>query len=104
MENSESNSCQEKVDKTADKFFDRFVSFILISFDLIRSILIRICFSIHIAVAVVFVALVKNDTWYLVNLVGIAFIAIEWFFCALKNGGIFFITIIFLTQINILFY
>ena len=97
---------QETRVKTENVFLNRVLSFILTSFDLIRSILIRITFSIHITITVACVAFLKNDLWYLVNLVGIAFIGksfcyeiffssyklclyigIEWFFCALKNGG-----------------
>lgn len=73
--------------KKENKFVNRALSFIITSFDLIRSVLIRILFSIHITIAVSMVSFLKNDLWYLVNLVGIIFIGIEWFFCALKNGG-----------------
>jgi hypothetical protein len=73
--------------KKENTFVNRALSFIITSFDLIRSVLIRILFSIHITIAVSMVSFLKNDLWYLVNLVGVIFIGIEWFFCALKNGG-----------------
>jgi hypothetical protein len=78
---------QTKISKKENRFIDRVLSFILTSFDLIRSVLIRVFFALHITLAVSMVAFLKNDLWYLVNLVGIMFIGIEWFFCALKNGG-----------------
>jgi hypothetical protein len=87
MDTVKIDSYQTKISKKENRFIDRVLSFILTSFDLIRSVLIRVFFALHITLAVSMVAFLKNDLWYLVNLVGIMFIGIEWFFCALKNGG-----------------
>ena len=85
--NSKKSSYMEKPLKKQRDLIDRVISFVSTSFDLIRSILIRIVFSMHIIIAVGMVSFIKNELWYLVNLVGIVFIVIEWAFFALKNGG-----------------
>ncbi len=54
------------------------VDFLSTSFDLIRSVLIRLIFCVHLLVAIFLVCYVKEDLWYLVNSVGIIFIVIEW--------------------------
>ena len=77
----------EKSIKPEKDFIANVISFVSTSLDLIRSILIRIVFSMHIIVAVGMVSFIKNELWYLVNLVGIVFIVLEWVFVALKNGG-----------------
>jgi hypothetical protein len=63
------------------------VSIISKSFDLIRSIFIRIVFGIHALVAICMVCYVKNELWYLVNSVGVVFLMIEWFVIAFRHGG-----------------
>lgn len=66
---------------------DQIGSFILKFFDLIRSILIRLVFGIHALIAICIVCYVKQDTWYLVNSVGVVFLIIEWFIIAFRHGG-----------------
>lgn len=73
--------------KPKNKYVILLVSFISTSFDLIRSILIRLVFCIHLLVAVCLVCYVKNDLWYFVNSVGVVFIVIEWFAITLKHKG-----------------
>jgi hypothetical protein len=68
-------------------FLRTLISFVLTSFDLIRSVAIRIVFGVHALVAICMVCYVRNDLWYLVNSVGIVFIMVEWFFIAMPNGG-----------------
>ena len=63
------------------------VAFVLTSFDLIRALFIRFVFILHILIAIAMVSFIHNDSWYMVNSVGIVFIGIEWFFVALKDGG-----------------
>lgn len=63
------------------------ISIISKSFDLIRSIFIRIVFGIHALVAISMVCYVKNELWYLVNSVGVVFLMIEWFVIAFRHGG-----------------
>lgn len=88
MGDIESNIIVEpKITKKKKNYFDTAVAFISTSFDLIRSILIRVVFSVHLLVATCMVCFVRNDLWYLVNVVGIVFIVIEFFIIALKNGG-----------------
>lgn len=67
--------------------FNTIISFVSTSFDLIRSILIRIIFAIHALAAIGLVCFVRNDLWYMVNSVGIVFIMIEWVVIAMNNGG-----------------
>lgn len=57
------------------------------SFDLIRSMSIRIIFSIHSLIAICLVCWVENDLWYFVNSVGIVFMGIEYVVVALPRGG-----------------
>ncbi len=88
MQDTEINIIEEpKITKKKKNFFDTAIAFISTSFDLIRSILIRVVFSIHLLVATCLVCFVRNDLWYLVNTVGIVFIVIEFFIIALQNGG-----------------
>jgi hypothetical protein len=68
-------------------FMDSLIKFISKSFDLIRSILIRVVFGTHLFVAICLVCFVRNELWYLVNMVGIIFIVIEWFAIAMKHGN-----------------
>jgi hypothetical protein len=70
-----------------NNFLRTLISFVLTSFDLIRSVAIRIVFGVHALVAICMVCYVRNDLWYLVNSVGIVFIMVEWFFIAMPNGG-----------------
>ena len=61
--------------------------FVTTSFDLVRSISIRIVFCIHALIAICLVCFVQNDLWYFVNVVGIVFIILEFVIIALPNGG-----------------
>ena len=78
---------KDKKIKKKNKWFSGLVTIISKSFDLIRSILIRIVFSIHALVAICMVCYVKNELWYLVNSVGVVFLLIEWFVIAFRHGG-----------------
>lgn len=64
--------------KFENKYLNIIILFLSTSFDLIRSILIRLVFSIHLLVAVGLVCYIKNDLWYLINSIGVTFIIIEW--------------------------
>ena len=69
------------------KYLNIIVNFLRTSFDLIRSIVIRLIFCIHLLVAVCLVCYVKNELWYLVNSVGVVFIIIEWFAITIRHKG-----------------
>ena len=73
-------------DEEKKNFMGSLIKFISKSFDLIRSILIRVVFGTHLFVAICLVCFVRNELWYLVNMVGIVFIVIEWFAVAMRNG------------------
>lgn len=79
----------KKVEKigTRQKYLNIVVNFLQTSFDLIRSIIIRLVFCVHLLVAVGLVCYVKNELWYLVNSVGVVFIIIEWFAITLRHKG-----------------
>ena len=78
-ENLAAAATASKVEKT---LIDQVIGFISTSFDLIRSILIRIIFGVHLLVAIGMVCYVREDSWYFVNSVGVVFIVIEWFVTA----------------------
>jgi hypothetical protein len=67
--------------------FPALISIVSKSFDLIRSILIRVVFGIHALVAICMVCYVKNELWYFVNSVGVIFLIIEWFVIAFRHSG-----------------
>ena len=77
----------EENDDEKIKYMDSVVAFMSKSFDLIRSVLIRVVFAVHLFIAIILVCFVRNDSWYFVNFVGIVFIVIEWFAIAMKNGN-----------------
>ncbi len=78
-------TCDDDDDRK--NFMGSLIKFISKSFDLIRSILIRVVFGTHLFVAICLVCFVRNELWYLVNMVGIVFIVIEWFAIAMKHGN-----------------
>ena len=88
--NQESEEIKTKIEKklsSKKKWLLGIISIISKSFDLIRSIFIRIVFGIHALVAICMVCYVKNELWYLVNSVGVVFLMIEWFVIAFRHGG-----------------
>ena len=68
----------EKKENSFKKKKKSFCDQIIRSIDMIRAIFIRIVFGIHALTAICLVCYTKDESWYLVNSVGVVFIAIEW--------------------------
>ena len=49
--------------------------------------MMRIIFSLHSLISIGYVYLVKQDEWYLVNVVGVIFLYIELFVTVFKRKG-----------------
>ncbi len=54
---------------------------------LIQAVMLRILFSLHSLIAIFYVFLVKQEEWYLVNVVGVVFLGIELFVTIIKRKG-----------------
>jgi len=85
LESSQENT-QSKI-RNKKKIIGLVSSFILASIDLIRALAVRLVFILHILIAISMVSYIHNDMWYMVNIVGVVFLAIEWFFLALPYHG-----------------
>ena len=68
-------------------FFNRCLKTIQHSINIIKAATIRLVFSLHALIAIVFVYLVKQDEWYLVNIIGVIFIMIELFITIIRRRG-----------------
>jgi hypothetical protein len=47
----------------------------------------RLVFSLHSLIAIVYVYLVREDEWYFVNVIGVVFMLIELFITVIKRKG-----------------
>ncbi len=68
-------------------WYRRLVKAINHSIILIQAVMLRILFSLHSLIAIFYVFLVKQDEWYLVNVVGVIFLGIELFVTIVKRKG-----------------
>ena len=57
------------------------------SINIIQALMMRIIFSLHSLIAIGYVYLVKQDEWYLVNIIGVVFLYIELFVTIFKRKG-----------------
>lgn len=57
------------------------------SINIIQALMMRIIFSLHSLIAIAYVYLVKQDEWYLLNLIGVIFLYIELFVTIFKRKG-----------------
>ena len=63
---SRENTPSEIKDKK--KVLDVILSLLFASIDLIRALLVRLAFILHILIAIIMVSFIHNDMWYLVNI------------------------------------
>ena len=57
------------------------------SINIIKAVMMRVIFSLHSLIAIVYVFLVKKDEWYFINIVGVVFMIIELFVTIIKRKG-----------------
>lgn len=57
------------------------------SINIITAVMMRLVFSLHSLIAIVYVYLVKQDEWYFVNFVGVVFLLIELFITIIRRKG-----------------
>ena len=57
------------------------------SINIIKAVMMRLIFSLHSLIAIIYVYFIKQDEWYLVNIVGVVFLCIELFVTIIKRKG-----------------
>jgi hypothetical protein len=57
------------------------------SFNIIKAMMMRVVFSLHSFIAIVYVFFVKKDEWYFLNFLGVVFLMIEMFVTIVKRKG-----------------
>ena len=68
-------------------FYQKCMRGISHSINIIKAVMMRLVFSLHSLIAIVFVYWVKEDEWYLVNLVGVVFLQMELFITIIRRKG-----------------
>lgn len=68
-------------------WYQKLIKTINHSINIIQAVMLRILFSLHSLVAIFYVFLVKQDEWYLVNIIGVVFLGIELFITIVKRKG-----------------
>ncbi|CAF0834604.1 unnamed protein product [Brachionus calyciflorus] len=57
------------------------------SINIIKALVMRLVFSLHSLIAIIYVYLVKQDEWYFMNFVGVVFLLIELFITIIRRKG-----------------
>lgn len=57
------------------------------SINIIQAVMLRILFSLHSLIAIFYVFLVKQDEWYLLNVIGVILLGLELFVTIIKRKG-----------------
>jgi len=57
------------------------------SINIIKAVTMRLVFSLHSLIAIVYVYLVREDEWYFVNVIGVVFMLIEVLITVIKRKG-----------------
>jgi hypothetical protein len=73
--------------KDFDYYYQKCLKTISTSINIIKALMMRIIFSLHALIAIVYVYIIKKDEWYLVNIVGLVFMSIEVFITIFKRHG-----------------
>jgi hypothetical protein len=73
--------------KDFDYYYQKCLKTISTSINIIKALMMRIIFSLHSLIAIVYVYIIKKDEWYLVNIVGLVFMSIEVFITIFKRHG-----------------
>jgi len=68
-------------------YFNTCIKGISHSINIIQALLMRLIFSLHSLIAIGYVYLVKQDEWYLVNIIGVVFLFIELFVTIIQRKG-----------------
>jgi hypothetical protein len=68
-------------------FYRKCMKTIFTSINIIKAVMMRLIFSLHSFIAIVFVYYVKEDEWYLLNLVGVVFLQMELFITIIRRKG-----------------
>ena len=68
-------------------FYQKCMKGIFTSINIIKAVMMRLIFSLHSLIAIVFVYWVKEDEWYFVNLVGVVFLQMELFITIIRRKG-----------------
>ena len=67
--------------------YQKFLRGVSHSINIIKAVMMRLIFSLHSLIAIVYVYIVKQDEWYFVNIVGVVFLLIELFITIIKRKG-----------------
>lgn len=57
------------------------------SINIIKAVIMRLVFSLHSLIAIIYVYLVKQDEWYFLNFCGVVFLLIELFITIIRRKG-----------------
>ncbi len=76
-----------KEEKSMQYYYRLWLKRITTSINIIKAIMMRVIFSAHSLIAIVFVYLIKQEQLYFWNLIGIFFLAIEAFVTIYKRKG-----------------
>ena len=68
-------------------FYQKCMKGIFTSINIIKAVMMRLVFSLHSLIAIVFVYWVKEDEWYFVNLLGVVFLQMELFITIIRRKG-----------------
>ena len=87
-QNNDDDNVEEKNhEKSIKESLGKCIRGVKHSINIIQAVLMRVIFSLHSIVAIIFVYFVKQEEWYLVNLVGVVFLGIELFVTIIKRRG-----------------
>jgi hypothetical protein len=68
-------------------YYNKCLKRIAHSINIIQALMMRLIFSLHSLISIGYVYLVKQDEWYLVNVIGVIFLFIELFVTVFKRKG-----------------
>jgi hypothetical protein len=68
-------------------YYQKFLRGVAHSINIIKAVMMRLIFSLHSLIAIVYVYIVRQDEWYFVNIVGVVFLLIELFITIIKRKG-----------------
>lgn len=68
-------------------YYDKCMRGLSHSINIIKALIMRLIFSLHSLIAIIYVYLVKQDEWYFLNLCGVVFLLIELFITIIRRKG-----------------
>jgi hypothetical protein len=90
-ESNQKGSTKRNVPRTRKEeflfYYNKLMRGISHSINIIKAVIMRIVFSLHSLVAIMFVYMIKQDEWYLVNIIGVIFLCMEVFVTVIKRKG-----------------